>query len=89
MRLKKQVQFDKNNMILKLGNHEKKINPEDDFIIQALQNHVTDDAHFLRLVMTKEHSDEIEAGFRMAAFVEEYGEFLKEEPAGIISYHKE
>lgn len=87
MKLKKKVKFDRNTMTFALENHTKAILPEYDFIVEALQNGVSDDAHFLKLVMQKEQTDEIEAGFRMAAFVEEYGEFLEKEPVGIIPYH--
>lgn len=89
MKLKKQVKFDKETMTFKFNNYQKTINPEDYFIIQALQNHVSDDEQFLKLVMTKEQIDEIEAGFRMAGFVEEYGDFLEEEPIGIMPYHND
>ncbi|MBR4319764.1 MAG: hypothetical protein IKI37_01295 [Oscillospiraceae bacterium] len=88
MKFKKKIKFDKNNMTLELGNHKKTISPEDDFIVQALQNHVSD-AYLLKLVMKTEQADEIEASFRMASFVEEYGEFLEEEPAGTIPYRRE
>ncbi|MEE5993774.1 MAG: hypothetical protein V3G42_11105 [Oscillospiraceae bacterium] len=89
MKLKKQVKFDKQTMTVTFDKYQKTINPEDYFIIRALQNRVTDDAHLLKLVMTTEQIDEIEAGFRMAGFVEEYGEFLEEEPIGIMPYHND
>ena len=76
-------------MTFRLNQYQKTIHPEDYFIVQALQNHVSDDGQFLKLVMKTEQIDEIEAGFRMAGFVEEYGEFLQEEPIGIMPYYNE
>ncbi|GEM_PF-2033595 len=89
MKLKKQVKIDGKTMTFKLDKYQKVINPEDYFIIRALQNHLSADAKFLKLVMTTEQIDEIEAGFRLAGFVEEYGEFLEEEPIGIMPYYND
>ena len=89
MKLKSQVKYDKNAMTLKLEKKKKKINTEDVYIIQALLDQDSDDAKLIRLVMETDHTDEIEAGFRMAAFVEEYSGFLENEPNEIIRYHNE
>ena len=89
MKLKKQVKYDSESMTLELGTDHKVIDEEDCYIFQAMHDHVSDAAQFIRLVMDTEHTDEVEAGFRMAAFVEEYGRFLENEPAGIIRYHDE
>lgn len=89
MKLKKQVKYDKNTMTLELGNDQKAVKTEDAYIVHALLDQKSGDARLIELVMETEHADEIEAGFRMAAFVEEYSRFLENEPNEIIHYHNE
>lgn len=89
MKLKKQVKYDRNTMTLELGTDQKVVNAEDAYIFQVLLEQDSSAAKLIRLVMETEQTDEIEAGFRMAAFVEEYGKFLENEPAEIIRYHDE
>ena len=88
MKLKKQVKYNKNTMTLELGTEKKAVNTEDAYIVHAL-NQKSGAAKLIELVMETEHADEIEAGFRMAAFVEEYSRFLENEPNEIIHYHNE
>ncbi|MBR3630083.1 MAG: hypothetical protein IKN55_06385 [Oscillospiraceae bacterium] len=89
MKLKKKVKYDKNTMTLKLGTDKKAVSTEDVYIIQALLAQDAGAAKLIGLVMETEHTDEIEAGFRMAAFVEEYSRFLENEPNEIIRYRNE
>ena len=89
MKLKKKVKYDKNTMTLKLGTDKKTVSTEDVYIIQALLAQDAGAAKLIGLVMETEHTDEIEAGFRMAAFVEEYSRFLENEPNEIIRYRNE
>ncbi len=89
MKLKKQVKYDRNAMMLELGTDKKTVNTEDAYIFQALQGRGTDAAQLIQLVMETDHADKIEAGFRMAAFVEEYSRFLENEPNEIIHYRNE
>lgn len=89
MKLKKQVKYDKNTMTLELGTDQKAVRTEDAYIIQALLKQDSGAAKLIELVMENDHTDEIEAGFRMAAFVEEYSKFLENEPNDVIHYHNE
>lgn len=89
MKLKKQVKYDKNTMSLKLGKDQKAVNTEDAYIVHALLDQKSGDAKLIELVMETEHADEIEARFRMAAFVEEYSRFLENEPNDVIHYRNE
>jgi hypothetical protein len=50
---------------------------EDEYIIQAMENGITKEEDFIRLVMEREQTDEVDAGFRMAEFVMKYGEYLE------------
>jgi len=89
MKLKKQVKYNKNTMTLELGTDKKAVNTEDAYIIQALLDQDSGAAKLIELVMETDHTDEIEAGFRMAAFVEEYSRFLENEPNEVIHYRNE
>lgn len=89
VKLKKKVKYDKNTMTLELGTDKKAVSKEDTYIIQALLDQDSDATKLIELVMETDHTDEIEAGFRMAAFVEEYSRFLENEPNEIIHYHSE
>ena len=89
MKLKKQVKYHKNTMTLELGTDQKAVNPEDAYIIEALLDQDSGAAKLIELVMETDHIDEIEAGFRMAAFVEEYSRFLENEPNEVIPYRNE
>ena len=89
MKLKKQVKYNKNTMTLELGTDKKAVNTEDTYIFQALLDQDSGAAKLIELVMETDHTDEIEAGFRMAAFVEEYSKFLENEPNEIIRYRNE
>ena len=76
-------------MTLELGTDQKAVSTEDAYIVQALLDQGADAGTLIRLVMEADHTDEIEAGFRMAAFIEEYSRFLENEPNEIIRYHNE
>ena len=89
MKLKQQVKYDRNTLTLELDADTQAVHPEDDYIFHAMLNQESDDTNLIRLVMETDHIDEIEAGFRMAAFVEEYNRFLENEPNEIIGYHNE
>ena len=66
-------------LVLRLGSRERSAAPKDIYILRAMLDGMRDDRSFLTLVMQEERIDEIEAGFRMAMFVEDYGEFLEDE----------
>lgn len=89
MKLKKHVKYDKHTMTLELGTDKKAVSTEDAYIIQALLDRDSGAAKLIELVMETDRTDEIEAGFRMAAFVEEYSRFLENEPNEIIRYRSE
>lgn len=89
MKLKKQVKYNKNTLTLELGTDKKVVNTEDAYIFQALLDQDSGAAKLIELVMETDHTDEIEAGFRMAAFVEEYSRFLENEPNEVIHYRNE
>lgn len=61
-----------------LGGRKKEIPEEDMFIVKLMEAGVTEDEGLLKEVSEQggEH-DEICAGFRLAQFVEDYGEFLE------------
>ncbi len=66
-------------LVLRLGSRERSAAPKDLYILRAMLDGMHDEQSFLKLVMREERIDEIEAGFRMAMFVEDYGEFLVDE----------
>lgn len=88
MKLKKNVCLDTDTMTLVLDKKTKIADSKDYPILHALNRGVSDDDHFLRLVMHEEQIDEIEAGFRMAYFVEEYSDFLEKEKNSVMLYQE-
>ena len=79
MEWKSEVTIEKENgFILRYGNREKEMADEDLIIAELMEQGVTDDEELLKRVSELTESGDILAGFRLAQFVEDYGEFLKE-----------
>lgn len=78
MKLKPETAVEGNDqfLTLQLGSKTRSATPKDAYILHAMLQGMRDENAFLQLVMRVEQIDEIEAGFRMAMFVEDYGEFL-------------
>lgn len=78
MTWKKEVKFKCDNKYYLVYCNEKiEIEEKDVFIVKKLQNKSCTGNELVNLVMKKENSDEISAGFRMAEFVEKYGEWME------------
>lgn len=68
-----------------LGSRQKEIPKEDMFIVKLMEAGVTEDSGLLKEVAGQEEDhDETCAGFRLAQFVEDYGEFLEVAAPGRI-----
>ncbi|MCR4745624.1 MAG: hypothetical protein K5894_10410 [Lachnospiraceae bacterium] len=63
---------------LNSGNKRKRVEKEDENIILLMESGITEDDELIRRVTADLDGDDIGAGFRLAQFVEDYGEFLAE-----------
>ncbi len=79
MEWKSDVRVEKSNGLWLCSKDERKeIAEEDEQIVRLMEQGVKDDEELLNKVSELSGFDELLAGFRLAQFVEDYGEFLKE-----------
>ncbi|NCB94603.1 MAG: hypothetical protein EOM40_18945 [Clostridia bacterium] len=79
MRWKNDVKIEKKNgYMLKNKEGERKIKPEDEYIVKAMVKGICEDERLLEVIKKKEDLDEILSGFRLAEFLVEYGEYIEE-----------
>ena len=79
MEWKSDVRVEKSNGLwLCYKDERKEIAEEDEQIVRLMERGVKDDEELLNKVSELSGFDELLAGFRLAQFVEDYGEFLKE-----------
>ncbi|MCR5202478.1 MAG: hypothetical protein K6D02_05255 [Lachnospiraceae bacterium] len=83
MKWKKGVSVTRDGGVFVCYSGKKKEVPEEDILIVDLMgNGITDDDMLIREVARSEENEVINAEFRLAQFVEDYGEFLeKAEPS--------
>ena len=60
------------------GNKKKKVKKEDEKIVELIESGITDDDELLEKVSEQMETDDISAGFSLAQFVEDYGDFIAE-----------
>jgi len=79
MRWRSDVTFDDANGVkIKRGTAEKEIAKKDLNIYEMMRSGILDDDEILKRLSEKSGEDTISSGFRLAQFVEDYGEFLAE-----------
>ncbi|MCR5670908.1 MAG: hypothetical protein K6G10_07885 [Butyrivibrio sp.] len=61
-----------------LGDLKKKIKKEDEEILKLMEAGTTDDDELIKKLSKLSGNDEIATGFRLAQFVEDYGDFIAE-----------
>lgn len=77
MHLKDDVElFEEDGLKLKCGETIISISSGDSYIIKRLQNNVLNDQKILSLVKEREGLNDIDAEFRMAEFMEKYGQWI-------------
>ena len=85
MHLKKDVIVDTTGKTaLTINTTSKEISEKDEYIVRALLDGMTGRNEFTELVVKNENISEIEADFRMAMFVEDYGDFLESDADKVI-----
>lgn len=57
---------------------------EDYYLIDAIEKGMTDDKELAQLVVEKEELNEAAAGFRLAQFILDYGEFISNDLGHMI-----
>ena len=68
----------KDGILLRAGKKEKKIEEKDLEIFELMDSGVCDDDEILSRLSEQSGEDMISTGFRLAQFVEDYGDFLAE-----------
>lgn len=63
---------------LKAESKEKKVATNDFYIVDAVEDGITEDLQLIGKIMEVEQMDEMIARFRLAQFVVDYGEFIEE-----------
>lgn len=63
---------------LRWGEKKKKMEQEDQEILELMEAGIEDDDELLRKVSERSEDDDIGSGLRLAQFVEDYGEFIAE-----------
>ncbi len=63
---------------LRLHEKRKRIKKEDFMIYKLMESGITDDDELIKRVSDLSGSDTISTGFRLAQFVEDYGDFIAE-----------
>ncbi|MCR5585947.1 MAG: hypothetical protein K6F77_00250 [Lachnospiraceae bacterium] len=78
MKWKENVIFEKENEVVWvcLGKKKKRIEEDDLFIAKLMDEGVVDDTELLKKVTDETKGDDISSGFRLAQFVEDYGEYI-------------
>ncbi|MCR5753581.1 MAG: hypothetical protein K6G30_02045 [Acetatifactor sp.] len=62
---------------IRMADRKKEVLAEDLLIADLMEKGITDDDRLIREVSAYEENDEIQAKFRLAQFVEDYGDFLE------------
>ena len=79
MRWKEDVAVDrKDGILLRSEKKEKKIEKKDLDIFELMDSGICDDDEILSRLSEQSGEDAISTGFRLAQFVEDYGDFLAE-----------
>ncbi len=79
MKWRNNVEIDKSDGIwLRFGEKEKHLEKNDEYIFSLMDSGITDDDELIKKVSEHTDCDEISSGFRLAQFVEDYGDFLAE-----------
>lgn len=78
MHLKDDVElFEEDGLKLRCGQTIVAISSGDSYIVKRLQNNVLNDQIILSLVKEREGLNDIDAEFRMAEFMEKYGQWIE------------
>lgn len=79
MRWKTGVEVERDHEVwFECGDKKKIIDSEDVDIVELIESGVRDDDELLRRLSEQSGDDVISSGFRLAQFVEDYGEFIAE-----------
>ncbi len=68
----------KEGILLRSGKKEKKVEKKDLDIFEVMESGISDDDEILSILTKTSGEDAISTGFRLAQFVEDYGDFLAE-----------
>ncbi len=76
----------KNNVVIeqddglwiRCGAEKKQVKKEDEDIVLLMGRGITDDDELIKKVAEQTDGDDISSGFKLAQFVEDYGDFLAE-----------
>ncbi len=74
----------KNGCWLVLGKRKIKVADEDAFIVDLMEQGVAEDTDLVKEVSVVTGNDECAAGFRLAQFVEDYGDFIAESRRAVV-----
>ena len=78
MKLKADVLVEKaEGLKLRLGKKEKPVEEKDLEILELMEKGISDDDEMVRELAKKTGEDTISTGFRLAQFVEDYGDYLE------------
>lgn len=65
--------------LLRMNHKEKKILPEHNYLLEAIQNGIEDDKELVDYIIEQEEICEAAAGFTLAGFIIEYADFIAED----------
>ena len=69
----------KDSYLLRMNQKEKKILPEHNYLLEAIQNGIEDDKELVDYIIEQEEICEAAAGFTLAGFIIEYADFIAED----------